>query len=484
MTMALSVATLYVEELKATMRGRFAWLGAAVVLLAVGGLATVGTQDTWLDGYGIIAYGLVPLAFIPMAAGMIASPRANRFVECVFTAPVNRRDWLAAKFLVQLTLAVAYYIALLPMMLVYVAHVGMPTLLHKFLLWTPGLLISSLSVGTLIGVLFIGRSVAAPIGAGMGVLLAYVGLMPLQELMVSLGNGATRTGHITLTSPAVLLKNALGFTLVTNRIPATTTRTWISLAVVVVGALSLAAWVFLRAQGVETWEADRRQRWTIALVMAALVLAPVFLADTNYDNSPPKVNNAPTIRGLSRAGINAALVAPRGRVPGRCCDSVMNRKEWPLGTDQPSQRDILLLLPVETSTQVTNLNTKIVGEDGLEITADQDALVQVTPHLEAHTYSNDSGPATPDGHHIATGWIARVPITLNPTKPWDIGGDRYPLTIAATYQVAGESLPRSLNARAAIDAEVAPAIYQMGAASSLFPLLCLGAGFVRWRRTR
>ena len=484
MTMALSIATLYVEELKATMRGRFAWLGAAVVLLAVGGLATVGTQDTWLDGYGIIAYGLVPLAFIPMAAGMIASPRANRFVECVFTAPVNRRDWLAAKFLVQLTLAVAYYIALLPMMLVYVAHVGMPTLLHKFLLWTPGLLISSLSVGTLIGVLFIGRSVAAPIGAGMGVLLAYVGLMPLQELMVSLGNGATRTGHITLTSPAVLLKNALGFTLVTNRIPATTTRTWISLAVVVVGALALAAWVFLRAQGVETWEADRRQRWTIALVMAALVLAPVFLADTNYDNSPPKVNNAPTIRGLSRAGINAALVAPRGRVPGRCCDSVMNRKEWPLGTDQPSQRDILLLLPVETSTQVTNLNTKIVGEDGLEITADQDALVQVTPHLEAHTYSNDSGPATPDGHHIATGWIARVPITLNPTKPWDIGGDRYPLTIAATYQVAGESLPRSLNARAAIDAEVAPAIYQMGAASSLFPLLCLGAGFVRWRRTR
>jgi hypothetical protein len=176
-------------------------------------LATVGTQDTWLDGYGIIAYGLVPLAFIPMAAGMIASPRANRFVECVFTAPVNRRDWLAAKFLVLVTLAVAYYVALLPMMLVYVAHVGLPPLLHKFLLWTPGLLIASIAIGTLIGVLFIGRSLAAPIGAGMGVLLAYVGLMPLQELMVSLGNGATRTGHLTLMSPAVLLKNALGFVL-------------------------------------------------------------------------------------------------------------------------------------------------------------------------------------------------------------------------------------------------------------------------------
>src|ERR1039458_4967224 len=146
MPMAHSVATIYVEELKATMRGRFAWLDAAVVLLAVGGLATVGTQDTWLDGYGMIAYGLVPLAFIPMAAGMIASPRANRFVECVFTAPVNRRDWLATKFLVLVTLAVAYYVALAPMMLVYIGHVGLPPLLHKFLLWTPGLLIASLAI--------------------------------------------------------------------------------------------------------------------------------------------------------------------------------------------------------------------------------------------------------------------------------------------------------------------------------------------------
>src|ERR1700736_6992533 len=92
--MALPVATIYAEELKATMRGRFAWLGAAAVLLAVGGLATVGTQDTWLDGYGIIAYGLVPLAFIPLSAGLIASARANRFVESVFTAPVDPSHWL------------------------------------------------------------------------------------------------------------------------------------------------------------------------------------------------------------------------------------------------------------------------------------------------------------------------------------------------------------------------------------------------------
>ena len=78
------------------MRGRFALVGAGVILLAVGCVKTVATQDAWLDGYGIIAYFLAPLAFIPLAAVFVASPRANRFVESVFTAPVERSDWLTA----------------------------------------------------------------------------------------------------------------------------------------------------------------------------------------------------------------------------------------------------------------------------------------------------------------------------------------------------------------------------------------------------
>src|ERR1700726_3616719 len=107
----MEIGTLYVEELRATMRGRFALVGAGVVLLAVGCVATVGTQDTWLDGYGIIVYFLVPLAFIPLTGFFLASPRANRFVESVFPAPVEPRDWLTAKILVAVTIAAAYYLA-------------------------------------------------------------------------------------------------------------------------------------------------------------------------------------------------------------------------------------------------------------------------------------------------------------------------------------------------------------------------------------
>jgi ABC-type transport system involved in multi-copper enzyme maturation permease subunit len=484
--MASQVGTLYVEELKATMRGRFAWLGAAVVLLAIGGLATVATQDTWLDGYGIIAYCLVPLAFIPFAAGAIASPRANRFVESVFTAPVERRTWLIAKVLVLFSLAAAYYLALMPMLLVYAHHVGVPFLLGRFLIWAPGILAVSVCVGTLIGVLFIGRSIAAPTATGMGVLLAYAGLVPLQELLVAQGNGATRTGHLTLLSPAVLLKNALQFALVAPSIPTTTTFTWIALLLIAGGALVLASWVFLNAQGVETWETTSRERLTITAGIVVIALVPAILGDTDYDAPAPRANNAPAVRALfSRVGSSLGLTPPGGQLGDRCCSTILNRDEWPpIGTDTLTQRDLLILLPVDASQHVTELHIRIEGEDGLEATADPRALAEAAQHLETRTYGSDVGPAAADGHRVVTGWVARVPVTLNPTKPWDVGGDRYPLNVTASYQVEGDEQPRRLSARGAIDAQISSAIYEMGTASAFFPLLCLIGAATRWWRTR
>jgi hypothetical protein len=482
----MAIATLYLEELKATMRGRFAWVGAGVVLLAVGCVATVGTQDTWLDGYGVIAYFLLPLAFIPLTGVFLASPRANRFVESVFTAPVERRDWLTAKILVVVTIAAAYYLALIPMVLVYTHHVGVPLLLQKLLIWAPCLLLTSIAIGSLIGVLFIGESIAAPAATGMGVLLAYAGFVPLQELLVAQGNGATRTGHLTLASPAVLLKNAFGFTLAVGSIPANTMWTWISVVALVILAFALAVWAFLRAQGVETWEASRSQRWIIALGIVAILVLPVAMADTNYDKPAPHATNAPSIQRLfSRAGSSLALAWPGGQPPQRCCSTILNRDEWPpLGTDEPTQRDLLVLLPVDAAQRVTGVHLQLVGENGLEADAPPEALRPVPEALETHTYPNDSGPPAADGHHVVTGWVARIPVTLNPTKPWDIGGVRYPLRVTGTYRVAGETAPRTFSARAAVDAQVSKAIYEMGIASMILPLVCFAAAFRRWRRTR
>jgi hypothetical protein len=484
--MPAPIATLYSEELKATMRGRFAWLGAGVVLLALGGLATLCTQGGWLQAYGIIAYGLVPLAFVPVAAAAMAGPRANRFVECVFTAPVSRGDWLAAKFLVLLTQAAFYYVALLPAMLVYTSHIGVPLLLHKYLLWTPGILLAEIAIGSLIGILFISRSVLAPIGTAMGILLAYVIFIPMQEVIVSQGNGATRTGHITLASPAVLLKNALGFAIGARTIPSETRMTWISLAVLIFGSILLAAWVFLRAQGVETWEATRPKRWVILLAVLAIALFPTLFAETAYDSPAPASNNAPAQQrfGGGRNPGTAALVPTGTPVPRRCCSPMLNWDRTAFSADHSHPADLLFLLPVDPAKTVTNFHAAITGDDGLDVTAAPDALNQPAPPLEAHTYPNDSGPQLPDGSRLASGWIVRVPIALNPHHPWDIGEDRYPLNIAATYVVSGDPQPHLFQEGALINAQVGGAMGQMALASLILPLFCFGAAFARWRRTR
>jgi ABC-type transport system involved in multi-copper enzyme maturation permease subunit len=475
------IATLYREELRATMRGHFAWLGAGVVLLALGGVAAAATQDTWVDGYGIIAYFLAPLAFVPLAAGAIAAPRANRFVESLFTAPVERRDWFIAKLLVLLTLAAAYYIALLPILAVYLAHVPMPLLLRKLLMWAPGLLVASIAIGTLIGVLFIGRSIAAPAATGMGMLLAYAALVPLQELMVARGNGATHIGALTLLSPAVLLKNALGFTLVTGMIPATRGATWISIAVMIAGALAIATWTFLRLQGVETWEATRGQQWAVTIAIAALCIIPIGIADRNYDVAAPRPNTAPAIPGLfARGNGNFGLTDPGGAMPFRCCGTMLNR-DAPIATDADTRQDLLVLLPVETNRKLTQLAVTLDPQAGLTAT---NVAASAMPPLEEHSYDNDVGPVAADGHHLKTGWIARVPVTLHPTRPWDIGGNRYPMTIAVTYAAEGDPAPQTLTSRTAVNAQVATGLSEMAAAGSLLPICCFAAAWRRWRRTR
>jgi hypothetical protein len=253
----------------------------------------------------------------------------------------------------------------------------------------------------------------------------------------------------------------------------------------IVGTLVLATWVFLRAQGVETWEASRPQKWIIALAIAVIMLLPVTIADTNYDVPRPAGTAAPAIQGLfARLGSSLALTDPGGQMGERCCSTILNRDDWPLSSDQPQRRDLLLLLPVESTQHVSSLHIQVMGESGLNVSADPEALNPAEDALETRVYTNDLGPASAEGHHVAKGWVARVPVTLIPTKPWDIGGDRYPLRVTASYVVEGDIMPHSFSARAAVNAQVGSAIYEMGAASLIFPLACFGAAFRRWKATR
>jgi hypothetical protein len=176
------------------------------------------------------------------------------------------------------------------------------------------------------------------------------------------------------------------------------------------------------------------------------------------------------------------LVEPGGAVPARCCSVVLDREfVTAIPTDTANRCDLLLMLPVDAGLAVDQLSVQVAGADGLVAALAGDVGPQ---SLEKHAYPPGQGPIAPDGSNITEGWVARVPVTLDPTRPWDIGGVRYPLNVTASYHVQGEAAPRSFFGRGLVEALVGPAVFEMGAAALPVPLACLAAFVVRWRRTR
>ena len=136
------------------------------------------------------------------------------------------------------------------------------------------------------------------------------------------------------------------------------------------GALAIATWTFLRLQGVETWEARRGQRWTVAAAIAALCIVPITIADRNYDVAAPPPNTAPAIPGLfARGNGSFGLTDPGGAMPFRCCGTMLNR-DAPIATDTDTRQDLLILLPVETNRKLTQFTLKLDPQAGLTAAAD------------------------------------------------------------------------------------------------------------------
>src|SRR5262249_37422996 len=152
-------------------------------------------------------------------------------------------------------------------------------------------------------------------------------------------------------------------------------------------------------------------------------LLPIAIADRNYERPAPPVSNAPPIRALfARGSGSIAMSAPGGPTPIRCCNTILNRDTAPIGIDEDTRRGLFVPLPVDVSQRITDLHIQVTGDAGLTVTPDATATAEAADHLETRAYPDQSGPPAPDGHRISTGWVVRIPVTLRPTHPWDIGG--------------------------------------------------------------
>src|SRR5262249_6526951 len=219
--------------------------------------------------------------------------------------------------------------------------------------------------------------------------------------------------------------------------------------------------------------------------LVVIAAFPVLFADRNYERPAPPTNNAPPIRALfARGSGNVAMASPGGAIPARCCNTILNRDTAPLGIDESTHRDLFVLLPVDSRQPLSDLRIDVSGDAGLRVFVDSTAMAQASERLETRLYPGESGPTATDGHRIDTGWVVRLPVSLMPTQPWDIGGVRYPLDVKVTYRADGSAQPQTLTSRAAVEAEISSAVYEMSGASAILPAICFCAAFVRWRRTR
>ena len=136
--------------------------------------------------------------------------------------------------------------------------------------------------------------------------------------------------------PSGAAKDALGFTHTTNRIPATTRMTWISLLAIVIGSLTLAAWVFLRAQGVETWESTS----PATLDDCALNFRDGCVADCLCRHELRQPGAARKHCSCNSRALPLGNGGGAGRTwrptPQRCCNSVLNREDMSAPGHRPA----------------------------------------------------------------------------------------------------------------------------------------------------
>jgi hypothetical protein len=58
------------------------------------------------------------------------------------------------------------------------------------------------------------------------------------------------------------------------------------------------------------------------------------------------------------------------------------------------------------------------------------------------------------------------------------------MDVKVTYGSDRSNQPQTFTSRVAVEAEVSIAVYEMGLASAILPVMCFAGAFIRWQRTR
>lgn len=415
----MGLFVLYLEELRALSRGRFVFFGLAGLFAFLGLIATLaGPEAGGSFVFLFLAYAVVPSSFAAFAAVQIAGPRASKFVHAVFTAPVRRASYFAAKVLVVLTVGVLYLLSTFPLWAVYALHIEIPESFYRFLLVGAGMILFGTGYGLFLGVVFTGRSLAAPVS--LGVLPIFLTLaLPFQAVGAGSPSELVREilGRVVRLSPQVNLLDALEVHPL--GVPDAPGQS-LALFLASTGALLVvAAWIYLVHQGVETWEGSAAPRAVAVLVGLAAILAPAFAPAMEY--GPGEEGTRGGYRGDEGQGhiLRALLVVPGARpdpdlfMPDRGGDPNLV-----LDLAARNEADLLVIFPPHEGT-LTRVTIHARTGKGLDLEGGQNLVLD--------NYQPSEFVPLPDGPQRA--FYVRVPVALEPLAASGLRGVHYRLTV-------------------------------------------------------
>lgn len=476
MTRPVPFRRLLLEEARALPRGRFVLPGAALLatlLAAMGVLVATSLDGVW--SFALVAYGILPAALAGYAAAQMASLRATRFGQALYTTPVRSGQVLAARLLVALGLGALYLLATLPFLAIAAWHVDVDARVVRALLQGLGILAFAAAFGTMVGVLLAGRSIAGPaiLGAGFTLLsfFAMTFTMGMLHMPADADPVVLRALHV---SPHVLLSDARGVVAGDTGVAAEDPARALGLyAAETLACVAIAAFAYTRAQGPEGWEGPRARRVALVALAVATLLLPVAAADVSYERVPGFAKQG---RGWSSEARNGSvLLVPPGAEAPDFGERHSGTLERPLLLDRPNARDLLVLVPAPAGRALLGVEVTVEPGPSLEADAGRFALGDVP----------DAARGRMDPDAWGGGWegaVLRVPVVLTPRDALDLTANAYSLQVNVTYRVEGEAEERDTQVLAALRGDVAWVRTQMALAGA--PAVLLAAGAALSRRVR
>lgn len=467
--------TLAREELRALPRNAFALGAVAVVLGLFAPMAAMiyggadGVRDTliftWLVGELVVAI---------VVAARVAAARRSRFVDSLYTTPLEQRTWFAAQAIVGAALALLVLAVQLPFLVVNVALVGVPAALPVMLVAALGMAAFAVALGLFCGVIVsgAGSGAAAGLAGGVGfvsfVLFLFHGLFlegpptPTQAMLL----------RATSLSPLSLVTDGVGIDIF-ERVPANDWRPVLGLAALVVGLAGAAWWSYTRAQGPLGWDARGGRAVVVALVALAVV-GPVASAEVTFHERAPD-------EGLFYSGGEHTQVAfvPRGEPLHKetfTLSEIYDSPDLALGRDV--ELDALVLVLVPDGTNVRGVRIQVEGSNAVRVVGGGSLTV---------------ADGAPDGRvRPGAGWNAvaegaprpvyRVPVVLRVVDVVAISDSPALVEVHTEFLADGRAL--ASHARMVLDGEIAGGRAYVALAGAPLPLAALTTLVVRKIRTR